>query len=45
MISVVKNNICRSPQEILDELFLSSSNFSPSTKWEDDATLIIVKKD
>ncbi len=41
---VVKKNISKSAVEIMNEIFDASFKFGGSRKWEDDATIVVVKK-
>jgi serine phosphatase RsbU (regulator of sigma subunit) len=41
---VVKNQK-KSAKDILDEIFNSAKIFGNSSKWEDDATVIIIKRE
>ncbi len=42
---VVVKNQKKSAKEILDEIFNSAKIFGNSSKWEDDATVIIIKRE
>ena len=41
---VIKANYKKNPQEILDEIFAASDNFGARAKWEDDATVVVIKR-
>lgn len=41
---VVLSNFDKSPQEILDAIFLATEKFCNNRNWEDDATIVVVKK-
>ncbi len=41
---VIKKNIDKSAAEIMNEIFDASFKFGGSRKWEDDATIVVVKR-
>lgn len=41
---VIKSNINKSAAEIINAIFEASFKFGGSRKWEDDATIVVVKK-
>jgi sigma-B regulation protein RsbU (phosphoserine phosphatase) len=41
---VIKRNIDKSAAEIINAIFEASFKFGGSRKWEDDATIVVVKK-
>ena len=41
---VVLSNLDKSPQEILDAIFSAAEIFGNNRNWEDDATIVVVKK-
>jgi hypothetical protein len=41
---VVKNNFDKNASEIMEKIFESSFNFGLNRKWEDDATIVVIKR-
>ncbi len=42
---VIANSYEKSPIEIKDEIFNASFNFADGAEWEDDATLVVIKRE
>jgi sigma-B regulation protein RsbU (phosphoserine phosphatase) len=45
LMEVITNNYNRPPSEILDAIFSTSNNFGDKTDWEDDATVVVIKRE
>jgi serine phosphatase RsbU (regulator of sigma subunit) len=43
--NLIKQNKHKSANEILDVILNEANVFGKSKKWEDDATIIVIKKD
>lgn len=43
--NTVIENMDLSPEEILDKLFINAFSFGLKRKWDDDATIMVIKKD